>query len=31
MSSKIATGLLNFALLSLVVIAGAACSNTNSG
>ena len=27
MNSKTATGILNFALLSLVVIAGAACSN----
>ena len=30
MSSKIATGLLTFALLSLVAIAGAACSNDNN-
>ena len=30
MSSNIATGLLNFALLSLVVIAGAACSKDNN-
>ena len=30
MSSRIATGLLNFALLSLVVIAGAACSNDDN-
>ena len=30
MSSKIATGILNFALLSLVVIAGAACSNDDN-